>query len=495
MMTLAVRAGWLCCALTLAGCAVGPDFTRPDAPKVDHYTALKLTLDLPEPSPESSPDQQLLAGADVPADWWKMFGSEDLNALVEHGLSNSPTIEAAKARLREVQENLNSQVGSVLYPSIDASGSGSRKKISGASFGGHAIAFTLLDASISASYGLDLFGASKRYLESLRSQVDYEQYQMQAARMTLAANIVTSAVKEASLRHQIEATRRIIDDSQSQMNMVEKQYALGAVPQSAVLSQRSALVRARTALPTLQKSLQQNRHLLNVLVGELPSDTDLSSFTLAGLQLPKTLPLSLPSEFVRQRPDILASEALLHQASANVGVATANMYPRITLTGNYGSEGVKASDLFTAGSSVWGLSAGLVQPLFHGGELRAKKREAVAGLDRAQANYREVVLQSFQNVADALLALKMDGRALQLQRDAEQAAASTRSLIEQQYQAGAASYLDLLSANQQYQQASISLAQATAARLADSAALIFALGGGWWNEPGSESANTTENRL
>jgi len=184
----------------------------------------------------------------------------------------------------------------------------------------------------------------------------------------------------------------------------------------------------------------------------------------------------------------------LHQASANVGLATANMYPRITLTGSYGSEAVKVSDLFSAGSSVWGITGGLVQPLFHGGELRARKREAVAGFDKAQANYREVVLQSFRNVADALLALEMDGRALQLQRDAEQAAAKTHALIDQQYQAGAASYLELLSANQQYQQASISLAQAEAARLADSAALIFALGGGWWNQPGIEYAATTENR-
>ncbi|PIX53293.1 MAG: RND transporter [Zetaproteobacteria bacterium CG_4_10_14_3_um_filter_54_28] len=369
----------------------------------------------------------------------------------------------------------------------------SRNKISGASFGGTSRIYSLHNASLSLSYGVDLFGASTRYLEGLEAQIDYEQYQLQAARLTLVANLITAAVKEASLRGQIEATRQVIADSEAQLAMVEQRLALGAVAQSAVLSQRTAVAQNRTALPTLLMQLQQNRHLLNVLAGVAPSDDTLPEFTLATLHLPETLPLSLPSELVRQRPDIMASEALLHQASADIGLATANMYPRITLTGSYGSESPTTAGLFGGASTIWGVGAGLVQPLFHGGELRAKKRQAVAAYDQAQANYRQVVLQSFRDVADTLLALEMDGKSLNLQQDAEKAAREIRQLVEQQYQAGSASYLELLNANQQYQQSTIALTQARAAQLADSAALVHALGGGWWKQADSGDV-ATENK-
>lgn len=477
-------------AILLAGCTVGPDFREPAAPKTDRYTALKLSLELPDATGE----QKLGPGSEVPAEWWKLFGSEPLSRLIEQGLQNSPTVAAARARLREAEENLNAEVGAVLYPSVDGQVSSSRQKISGTAFGGTSRLYSVHNASVSASYGLDFFGASRRYLESLRSQINYQQYQLQAARMSLATNIVTAAVREASLRRQISATRQIISDSEAQLAMVEQQYAAGAVAKAAVLSQRTALAQARTALPELQKQLQQNRHLLNVLVGQLPANDDLPAFTLESLHLPGTLPLSLPSELVRQRPDILAAEALLHQASANVGVATANMYPRLNLTGSFGSESRTAANLFGAGTTVWSAGAGLLQPLFHGGELHAKKRAAVAAYDQANANYREVVLQAFRDVADTLLALEADSHSLKLRQDAEQAASETLSLVQQQYQAGAASYLELLSASQQYQQAAIQLAQAEASRFADSAALIHALGGGWWNRPGTDDSTMTESR-
>jgi len=472
-------------SILLAGCAVGPDFKQPEAPKTDRYTALKLTLELPGMATE----QKLVSGRQVPADWWRLFGSESLNRLIEEGLSKSLTVKAARARLRQAQENLNAQVGAVLYPSVDARATTSRQRISGAAFGGTSRVYGIYNASVNASYGMDIFGASRRYLEGLQSQIDYEKYQLQAARMTLAANIVTSAVKEASLRSQIAATRRMIADREAQLAMVEKQYALGSVAQTAVLSQRTALAQTRTALPDLEKQLAQNRNLLNILLGRLPASSNLPEFTLDQLHLPATLPLSLPSELVRQRPDILAAEAMLHQASADVGVATANMYPSITLTGSYGSESRVASNLFGPGTTIWNAGVGLLQPLFHGGELHARKRGAVAAYEEADANYRETVLQAFRDVGDTLLALEMDSRNLGLQREAESAASETYSLVQHQYQAGAASYLELLNASEQYQQSSISLTKAEAARFADSAALIHALGGGWWN--GSSTAPET----
>lgn len=486
------RLAGLLTALTLSACVLGPEFTSPESPETDRYSSADQTI-------AADSGQRLIPGAAVPADWWTMFGSNKLDALIAHGLDNSLTVAAARARLREVQENLNSQVGAVLLPNVDAGISSSRQKVSGTAFGGNSSIYTLHNVSVSASYGMDLFGASARYLETLESQVDYERYRLQAARMTLAANLVTAAVQEASLRDQIAATGSIIADSQAQLKMIEQRFALGAVAQSAVLAQRSLLAQARTALPALHKQLQQNRHLLNVLAGDLPSESSLPEFRLDELHLPAGLPLSLPSELVRQRPDILAAESLLHQATANVGLATANLYPRITLTGSYGSESPNIAGLFKPGSTVWDAGAGLVQPLFHGGELRARKRGAEAAYDQAGANYRGVVLNAFRDVADTLLALGMDAQSLQLQQDAESAAQKTLELLRRQYEVGAASYLELLSASQQYQQARIARTQAEAARLADSAALVHALGGGWWNEPAVQKTETqidamTENR-
>lgn len=469
----------ICVLLALSACVMGPDFKSPEAPKTNTYTS----ADTPD---GTHGDQKLVAGAPISAEWWAMFGSDKLNDLVSRGLAGSLTVKAARARLREVQENLNSQVGAVLVPSVDANASSRRQRISGTSFGGSARSFTLHNASVSVSYGVDLFGASSRYLEGLESQIDYEQYQLQAARMTLAANIVTAAVQEASLRGRIKATESIIAANKAQLEMIDRQFALGAVSRAAVLNQRSLLAQARTALPVLSKQLQQNRHLMSVLVGELPSESHLPEFTLDELHLPAELPLSLPSELVRQRPDILASEALLHQAMADVGLATANLYPRITLSGSYGSESRTMANLFKGSSTVWDAGAGLVQPLFHGGELRAKKRGAEAAYEKVSANYRGTVLNAFRDVADTLLALEMDTQSLKLQQDAERAARDAHELVSQQYAAGAASYLELLSASQQYQQALIARTQAQATRYADSAALIHALGGGWWNQGDSK---------
>jgi len=464
----------LSAALILPACTVGPNFHTPETAKVEHYTAQELKLDL-------------ALSTTLPEQWWRLFSSAKLNGLIAQGLANNLSLHAADARLREVQENLSAQVGSVLYPAIDAKGSSGRQKISGAPFGSPPRIYSVHNASVSASYGMDLFGASKRYLEAMEAQVDYARFQREAARISVAANIATAAISEASLRAQMAVVTQLILDSQAQLAIVEQQWKLGAVPQRDVLTRRSALVEARTAMPSLQQQLQQNRHLLNVLVGKMPANVDLPEFTLDDLKFPPQLPLTLPSQLAHQRPDILAAEALLHQASANVGVAEANRYPHISLSASLGSESATLGNLFGAGSSIWGLGAGLTQPLFHGGELKAKKRAAEAAYDQALANYRDVVLQAFRDVADALLALESDQQQLKLADDGAQAAAALLALMQKQYDAGATSRIQLLNAHQQYQQTQTTLARATATQLADSAALMHALGGGW-----SRKSHSTE---
>jgi NodT family efflux transporter outer membrane factor (OMF) lipoprotein len=338
---------------------------------------------------------------------------------------------------------------------------------------------------------LDIFGGARRELEALRSQVDYQNFQLEGAYLALTTNIVTTAVKEASLRAQIEATQDIITAQEKQLDLVEQQFNLGGASRPDVLTQRTQLAQTRATLPPLEKDLAQARHQLSVYAGNLPSDEGLPEFKLEALQLPQELPLTLPSQLVRQRPDIRASEALLHQANAEVGVATANLYPQITISGNYGSETTEFHNLFGSGTEVWSLGASLLQPIFHGGQLTAQRRAAIAAHDEAAAQYRETVLQAFQNVADTLRALEMDAKTLQAQADAESLARETLELTQKQFQLGAVSYLSLLNAQRQYQQTRINLVQAQAIRYADTAALFQALGGGWWNRAAQADTTST----
>jgi len=367
---------------------------------------------------------------------------------------------------------------------VDAGVSANRQKISGASLGEPDMdidPFTLINASINVSYTFDIFGGARRQLEALQAQVEYQQFQLEGAHLTLTANIVTAAIQEASLRAQIRSTLDILAVQQKQLDVLKTQLELGAVSKTAVLSQETELAMTKAGLPPLEKQLDITRHALSVLIGKFPGDGKIPEFSLDSMHLPESLPVSLPSLLAHQRPDVRASEALLHQACAAVGVATANLYPQITLSGSYGFQATSTDVLFSGQSVVWNLGAGLVQPIFHGGQLTAKRRSAIAVYDQAAAQYRQTVLKSFQDVADVLRALETDARTLQAQAQAEAAAKATLALTEKQFELGAVSYLSLLVAQRDYQKTLINVISARAQRYADTAALFQALGGGWWN--------------
>lgn len=471
-------------AVVLAGCAAGPDFHRPAPPAVSSYTAGALPSATAEANVAGGESQRFAAGEEIPPAWWELFRSDALDRLIRRAMADSPTLAAARATLRIAEENRRAQVGA-LFPSVQGNASVTKQKISGASIGQAGAKFspfTLYNASVSVSYALDLFGGTRREVEALGAEVDYQRFQLTGAWLALTANLVTTAVQEGALRAQIRATREIAAAEERQLALVEQRFRLGGGSRPDVLSQQAQLAQTRATLPPLEKQLVQARHRLALLAGRFPSETGtLPEFDLAGFSLPRALPVSLPSSLVRQRPDIRASEALLHAASARIGVATANLFPQVTLTGSAGSTATQVGDLFGTGSSVWSLGAGLVQPIFRGGELTAKRRAAVAAYDEASAQYRETVLLAFQNVADVLRALEADARALAAQATAEEAARASLDLARQRYRLGAASYLTLLDAERQHQQARIGLIQAQAARFADTAALFQALGGGWWN--------------
>ena len=472
---------------------VGPDFKRPQPPAVTGYTETPLPPETASAQGTGGASQRFLSDREIPAEWWTLFHSPPLDQLIRRALANSPTLAAAQASLRQSQENRRALTGEVLYPAVDASFSAEKQQFSSAAFGQPSVpssTFNLYNASVGVSYSLDLFGGGRRGLESLGAQVDYQGYQLEGAHLALTANIVTSAITEASLREQIRATKEMISDLERQAGIVERQFQLGAASRSDVLAQETQLAQLRATLPPLQLALAQTRHQLAALVGAFPIDAGqegsaaLPEFRLDALELPQELPVSLPSAVVRQRPDVLASEALLHQTSADIGVATAAMFPQITLTGSVGSEAAHISDLFSGPSAVWSLGAALLQPVFHGGELRAKRRAAVDAYDQAAALYRETVLLAFRNVADVLRALDLDAERLQAQVKAEATARDALEMTQKQFDLGAVNFLSLLVAQRQYRLTQVLLIQAQAQRYSDTAALFEALGGGWWNRGG-----------
>jgi len=476
----------LAVSLAVGGCAVGPDFKAPDAPAAagTSYTPLPMPSQTDSAKGFAGDAQRFVAGKDVPADWWTVFHSDELNALVKAALEHNPSMAGAQAALRQAEESYKAESGSLLYPNVNAQFSAEREHASAVStFTPGGAVFNVYSPSVNVSYTIDAFGASRRELENVHAAIDYQRYQLEATYLTLSSNVVITAIREASARAQLKATHEVLDSQLKALSVIETQFKVGAIPRTTLLTQRNQVAQTQATIPALEKELAQARHQLSVYVGKLPSESGLPEFQLESLQLPVELPLSVPSNLVRQRPDIRANEALLHEASAQIGVATANQYPQITLTGSYGFQALHPGDMFSSNSASWSIAAGLLQPLFNGGALSAKRRAAVAAYDQANAQYQSTVLTAFQNVADALRALDSDASTLKSQAEVEALAHESMELGTQQYRLGGISYLVLLDAERTYQQAHVTLVQAQAVRFSDTAALFQALGGGWWNRP------------
>ena len=465
----------------LGGCAVGPDFKSPAPPQVSGYSKESLPARVGSAHAQV---QQLVAGMDIPGQWWTLFHSTALNELVQEALQKNPTVAAAQAALRAANESTAAQRGTY-FPSVQAGYAFSRQRnpvgtLSPTLSSGASI-FNLHTAQVSVSYVFDVFGANRRQVESLQAQADSQHYQLEATYLTLASNVVAAAIQEAALRAQVAATNDIVRSEREAAEILGHQYELGSIAGTDVMAQEAALAAAEATLPPLQKQLAQQRHLLTALAGRFPDEEPGAEFELSALVLPQDVPVSLPAQLVRQRPDVLAAEAQMHAASAAVGVAIANLLPQITLTASEGGTSTALGDLLASGNTFWTAGAGLTQTLFAGGALVHRKRAADAALDAAGAQYRAVVLAAFQNVADSLTALRLDADAVNANYTAERAAASSLEVVRHNLQLGSVSYLAVLNAEQTYQQAALALVQARANRFADTAALLQALGGGWWN--------------
>ena len=469
--------------LAAAGCVAGPNFKTPAAPDVKSYNAEPIDHAVATPGVAAGDAQTLKSGADLQGDWWTLFHSQDLDALIVEALKNNHDLKAAEAALRAAHEGVLSQRGAY-YPTVTAGLGGTRQRTSNAlapTPSNNATIYSLYTSQVSVSYTPDVFGLNRRTVEQLKAQEDQTRYELYAADLTLTSNIANAYIQDAALQAEIDATKDLIDIDTKQVDILKDQFAKGYASKLDLAAQESALAQQVAALPALVKAEVQQRDLLAVLVGRFPEKAPDAPYQLASLTLPQELPLSLPSELVRQRPDILQAEANMHAASAGIGIARANRLPNIQLTADAGTMALTFGKIFSAGSEFWDFGGQITQTIFDAGQLKHKESAAKDLFVQADEQYRSAVLNAFQNVADTLVALDQDAKALQANAAASDAAKTTLDLSQLQYKKGYASYLTLLSAEQGYQQARINLVQAQASRYADTVALYQALGGGWWN--------------
>jgi NodT family efflux transporter outer membrane factor (OMF) lipoprotein len=470
------------CASILAACAVGPNFKKPAAPQGAGYTPTPLSTTVSAANGSAAEAQRFVEGSDISADWWTLFHSTALNELIDLSLANNHDFKAAQAALSVARETVLAQRG-VYYPSVTAGFSATRQRQSGQiapTLNSNAFLYDLFTPQLSISYVPDVFGLNRRTVESLQAQEQEARFQMLAVYTTLTANVVVTAIQSASLQMQIDVTRQLIDSNAGNLKILQYQFEKGYASRLDVAAQESQLAQMAATLPPLVKQLAQLHDLLAALTGRFPNQAIPEKFDMASLQLPQDLPVSLPSALVAQRPDVLQAEANLHDASAKVGIATANRLPNIVLTANAGSSAAALSQLFTGGTGFWGLGAEVTAPIFQGGTLLHQERAAKAAYVQALEQYHSTVLTAFHNGADTLTALEQDAEAVKAAAAATDAANITLDLARRQWQDGYAGYLALLSAEQAAEQTQITLVQAQASRYADTAALFQALGGGWW---------------
>jgi NodT family efflux transporter outer membrane factor (OMF) lipoprotein len=491
-------------AMLLSACAVGPDFVRSEAPNDAGYSPKPLPTRTASAAVYGGGAQHFVEGGDIPFDWWKIFESPALNALVEKAFRANPTIEQAQAALRQAEENVDAQQG-FFYPTVQAGYQFQRQMVAGnlansvapgvqgngrviAAFQNpngtphnKALYYNFHTAQVTVGYSPDVFGLNRRQVESLEAQAAVQRYELQATYITLAANVVAAAIQEVSVRSQIAAVNEIIHINTKGLELLRDQQKAGYAMGIDVAAQEAALAAAKLLLPPLQSQLEQTRDLIRALVGNLPNEDVDQKFDLASLHLPTDLPLTIPSKLVEQRPDVGAAEEQLRAANAQVGVAIANRLPIFSITGAAGGTATVFDQMFAPGGPFWSIIGNVTGTVFDGGTLLHRERAADQALYQAAALYRSTVIAAYQNVADTLHALVSDGDELSAAAEAERAAKKTLDLTRAQMAGGYVNYLVLLSAEQAYQQALLTLVQAQATRFGDTTALFEALGGGWWN--------------
>ncbi len=477
---------WLSVALnalllaSLAGCALGPDFQRPDAPAGDSVLGKEQAVgSLDADGRMQHFDRQ----ADLPANWWTRFESKELDGLVDQALAHSPELRSAQATLRQSENSLRAGYG-VFYPQIGADVGASRQ--SAAINLGHGLEsvgpYNLGTFGASVSYVPDLFGGQRRAVEALGAVVDLQRYELRVAYLSLTSNVVNTELARAGYQAQRDATAAIIHMLGDQVHLAQAQYDAGTGTYSAILTLKTQQATNAAALAALEQRIEQSDHLLAQLCGQTPAAFAAPQIPLESFALPTQLPDALPSTVARHRPDVLAAEAALHQASAQIGVTTADLFPSLTLGGTAGASNSVISQALRTGTKFWSAQASLSGSLFSGFSQWYTRKAAIDAYDASLGQYENTVLIALEQVADTMRALDHDAQGLRAQVDALQASEENEKLTRANYEAGTAGYVEMLSADLQYQQARLGYIAAVAQRLQDTVALYAALGGGWWND-------------
>jgi NodT family efflux transporter outer membrane factor (OMF) lipoprotein len=450
---------------------VGPDFKPPQPPESQGYTA-------PGDAPPAA-DQRITLGTRIEGDWWTQFHSTALDDLVREALGNNQDIAAARARIAQAQEEINA-AHAALLPSVTFGTTVGRQKYGKSLFGPLDFVippFTYYTVGPSLNAPLDLFGGNKRALEEAAAYGDYQREQLNAAYLSLTANIATQALTAAAARAQLDVVQDIITNDQRNVDLVQTALNDGLATRTQLLTAQTQLATDKTLLPPLRQEESTARHALAILLGKQPAEWAPPALTLSDFTLPAEIPASLPSELVHRRPDIVAAEAQLHAASAAIGVATANLYPNVNLGGTLTQQALTPGGLFQGAAAAWSIAANLTAPLYDAGKLRAEQRAAADGYQAALADYRQVILRSFGEVADGMQALANDDEQFNSQAVAAQTAQSARDLVRRSYTVGNSGILDVLDAERSTAQAQLGLARARAQQLIDTARLYMALGG------------------
>ena len=460
----------LAVSLALTGCVAGPNFHSPTPPEAPRYTS--------EPLPSLAlPAENTAGSAAVPELWWSLFQSPRLDETVRTAIAGNRNLQAAQATLKQAEEVLG-VARAAKNPEVTADAGNGRQKLGAAFLGGFNLPpFTYYSIGASVSYTFGLAGGVARTLEQQMALAEAQAHELRAAQLSLTGNVVLQAFAIASARAQIRAAEAVLEEDRRNADLVRKAFDEGSVPRLDVLSAESQLAQDETLMPPLRQELSAARHALAVLVGEAPGNWSPPDFELEDFTAPQTLPVSLPSELARRRPDILANEAQLHAATAAVGVATAALYPQIKLTGAFSQQSITAGSLFDSANDAFSLAAGVTAPLFDFGRRHAQRRAAEAAMQASLAKYQQTVLIAFRQVADVLSALEHDAQQTAAQQRALDVAESSLALTRESYSAGNTGVLQILDAERQVSRARIGVARARAQRMQDTAELIVALGG------------------
>jgi NodT family efflux transporter outer membrane factor (OMF) lipoprotein len=462
------------CVLSVAGCAAGPDFTRPVPPPAARYTAETLRG---EGASADDPVQHIALGQNIQGAWWTLFRSDAINELVTQAVDHNRTLAASMATLAQAQELALARAGS-RYPQVDFTAGAGRQQYGKEFLGPIGIPpFTYFAVGPTVSYTLDYTGGVARSVEQQYALAEVERHQLDAAYLTVTGQAVMQTLSIASARAQIATVETILAQDRDNLRLVQSEFDSGSVAREDVVSAQSQIANDMTLLPPLRQELAKARHALSVVLGRAPANELPDDVNLAQITLPLQVPVSLPSELAHRRPDILAAEARLHAATSAVGVAQSNLYPKIQLTASVGQQSLKADRLFDGANNAWSIIGGLTAPIFDGGTLRAEKRAAVDAMHASAATYEQTVLEAFAQVADLLGGLDHDSEQLDAQDHAQQAAQSSLELARISYKEGNAGVLQVLDAERSYQQARLGYVRAVAQRYLDTVQLFLALGG------------------